>query len=179
MTAIERHKTLVEIEESTSEGRREMAAARAEARIVSLLRKAFRLSGMRQQELAHQLGVSEGRVSQVLGGDSPLRITTVARYLRALGYDLAISANPADPGAPVLDRPRKPRAGAATAEIHQHHREKIMILTEGKSLSDLKGADFHHTGTASGLSGVLSRTHVEWSPLPDVTQSVTPQAAQE
>ena len=111
MTGSETRQTAVEREEQTAVGRREMAAARAEVRVANLLAKSMESSHMTQRELAQWLGVTEGRVSQVLNSSGNLRITTIARYLRAMGYRLVIDAEPTEPGAPSLRSDRVPRRG--------------------------------------------------------------------
>lgn len=55
------------------------------------------------REIAERLGVTEGRVSQVLSGEDAPRISTVARYMRAYGYNLIIHAVPAEADAPDFD----------------------------------------------------------------------------
>ncbi|MBR22548.1 MAG: hypothetical protein CMF57_08955 [Leifsonia sp.] len=101
--------TLAEIAEQSTEGKVELAAARAELQASTLLSQAFEARQISQKELADALGVSEGRVSQVLSGYSNARITTLARYLRALGYHLRLAAEPAESGAPAL-RPLRARS---------------------------------------------------------------------
>lgn len=99
-------KSEVEIAESTAEGRLEMAAAEASLDAIGLLNKALRASGMSQKDLAKALGVGESRVSQVLSGDGNVRMTTLARYLRAAGYTLRLDAVPAEENVAELPRPR-------------------------------------------------------------------------
>ncbi|MDD1477071.1 helix-turn-helix domain-containing protein [Arthrobacter sp. H16F315] len=100
------YKSEVEIAESTVEGRVEMAAAEASLDTVGLLNRVLRASGLSQREIAEALGVGESRVSQVLTGDGNLKITTLARYLRAAGYALKLEAVPVDAAAKELPRPR-------------------------------------------------------------------------
>jgi len=64
---------------------------------------------MDQKELASKIGVSEGRVSQVLNGDGNLRTAAIARYLRALGYKATLSAQPVEAGRQELPRRRRRR----------------------------------------------------------------------
>ncbi|MDN4616010.1 helix-turn-helix transcriptional regulator [Leifsonia sp. F6_8S_P_1B] len=66
----------------------ELAAADSQLKAHVLLAKAFAArADLSQRDLAEKLRVSEGRVSQILGGDDDLRVSTLGRYLRALGYD--------------------------------------------------------------------------------------------
>lgn len=75
------------------------AAARAVSRAGGLLFEAFHASGMTQKDLAALLHVSEGRVAQVLGGDQNMCVTTLARYLGAMGYQLELNAEGIHEGA--------------------------------------------------------------------------------
>ena len=64
-----------------------------------------------QQDLAKLLGVTAGRVSQVINGDGNLHVATLARYMRALGYDIRLTPESVDNVAPPLQREtRKPRS---------------------------------------------------------------------
>ena len=103
--------TLVEQEEATEAGAQGLAAADLAAQVMRILEQALDVSGLDQKTLAGKLGVTQGRVSQVLNGDGNLRIAAVARYLRALGYNTHLSATPVDPTKPTL--PRAPRRGTA------------------------------------------------------------------
>lgn len=108
-------KSLIEIEETTSAGRQEMAAARLEYSAIKLLNRAMRSSGKSQKELADTIGVGESRVSQVLRGDGNMKVSTLARYLRALGYQGEVSARPVDEGARPIDSVKK-RTRRSTSE---------------------------------------------------------------
>lgn len=72
----------------------ELAAAQISSRVHQILRMAFEASSLTQRDLAEILGVGESRVSQVLNGDGNVRVTALARYLRALGFVPEISAVP-------------------------------------------------------------------------------------
>jgi len=89
-------KTLIELEDDDNLRSLELAAARAEVRVIALLHRAFEASDISQKELAQRVGVTEGRVSQVMRSEGNLRVTTVARYLRALGYRFNLTAVPVD-----------------------------------------------------------------------------------
>jgi transcriptional regulator with XRE-family HTH domain len=101
--------TLVEQEEATATGAQSMAAADLAAQVVRILEQALDVSGLDQKTLAEKLGVTQGRVSQVLNGDGNLRVAAVARYLRALGYTTELSATPVDPAKPTLPVPSNRR----------------------------------------------------------------------
>lgn len=82
----------------------EQAAADLTVRVASLLNQAFAARpDLDQNALADLLGVSKGRVSQVLHGDGNVHVATAAKYLRALGYEAEVSAVPVDKSAVVLD----------------------------------------------------------------------------
>ncbi|WP_421740691.1 helix-turn-helix domain-containing protein [Cellulomonas sp.] len=114
MTA-SRRQSLVEERESTPEGRLAMAGARAAVSTVTLINRALDSSGLNQAELATVLEVTPGRVSQVVNGDGNLRVSTIARFLRAAGYRLKLTAEPADAGVAPLREPvsRRPQAKPA------------------------------------------------------------------
>lgn len=96
MTAKISPRTLIEIEERSAEGAREMAAARLNLRAVTLINSALTTCGISQKELADRVGVGESRVSQILHSDGNIKISTLARYLRAMGYSATIEAVPVD-----------------------------------------------------------------------------------
>jgi transcriptional regulator with XRE-family HTH domain len=99
----EHEKSLLDEYEETDEGTQDLAAADLATQVVSLIHEALIASDLDQKALAAKLGVSEGRISQVVNGDGNLRIAAVARYLRALGYTTSISAQPAESGRPQLE----------------------------------------------------------------------------
>lgn len=105
--------TLIEQEEATETGAQGLAAADLAAQVMRILEQALDASGLDQKALAEKLGVTQGRVSQVLNGDGNLRVAAVARYLRALGYETHLSATPVDPGNPDLPRVSRRRSPPA------------------------------------------------------------------
>lgn len=88
---------------SSPQGRLGLAAAAAAASVSRLLHAAKAASGLSSKEIATGLAVTEGRVSQVFSGDGNLHIATLARFVRAMGYELKISAVPIDKGRPELN----------------------------------------------------------------------------
>ncbi len=101
MTADDR-RPLVDQYDADPAERLGMAAAHAAVEAVALMNRALASSGGTQRELAARLGVSEGRVSQVLNGDGNVRVSTLARFLRAAGHQLRLEATPVDdPGLPL------------------------------------------------------------------------------
>ena len=107
----QRTSTVIDEEAATESGAQGLAAADLAGQVMRLLHQALDVSGLEQKALAEKLGVTQGRVSQVFGGDGNMRIAAVARYLRALGYETRISAIPIDPSHPALPRvSRRPQA---------------------------------------------------------------------
>lgn len=105
--------TLVEQRASTSSGRLGLAAARLAVETAQLLTTAFAArKDIDQKALAEIVGVSEGRVSQVLHGDGNVHVATLARYLAALGYEADLTARPTAAEAAPLRAPRKRGRGA-------------------------------------------------------------------
>ena len=100
-------KSLFDEYQETDEGAQQLAAADLASQVVNLINTALHASPLDQRALAAKLGVSEGRVSQVVNGDGNLRIAAAARYLRALGYNVTISAHPVEPDLPELPAPRR------------------------------------------------------------------------
>src|SRR5690625_6029099 len=96
----QRPASLIEVEDADPLRNLELAAARAEVRVLHLLRPAFERSSLSQKELAEHVGVTEGRVSQVLNSEGNLKIATIARFLRALGYKFELDATPTKPNIP-------------------------------------------------------------------------------
>lgn len=153
--------TLSELEESTPEGQREMAAARGMLRAVSLMNAVVEQNNISHKALAESLGVTEGRVSQVLGGDGNIRLSTLARYLRAAGYALSIDALPADRLVkPIRKRtPKRRRVSGDVSEIFVQHVEhggvpgaKIIALSPGMPLSARETNEPVHVGQAANNS---------------------------
>lgn len=94
--------SLVEQLEADPTTAAELEAARLSSRAHQVLRRAFEASNLSQKDLAEILNVGESRVSQVLNGDGNMRVTSLARYLRALGCTAEITARPIDPDLPSI-----------------------------------------------------------------------------
>lgn len=83
----------------------EEAAAELALEMSEILRHAFRARpDIDQKTLARLIGVSEGRVSQILHSDGNLHVSTLAKYLRALGYSLQVKPRSIAEEAPPLRR---------------------------------------------------------------------------
>jgi transcriptional regulator with XRE-family HTH domain len=82
----------------------EVDAARLEHRVASMLaRAAHARTDLTHREIAEILGVTEGRVSQVLSGEETPRLSTLARYMSALGYLVDVRAEPHHRAVPDID----------------------------------------------------------------------------
>lgn len=90
MTGPESRRSLVD--QLREERPLDAAAARAAVRAVGLMNEAFAKSDLHaRRELAEAVGVSDGRISQLLNGDGNVRVSTLARLLKASGFDLELS----------------------------------------------------------------------------------------
>lgn len=88
-------------------GARELAASQLTNDALVLLQTALSSTGVTQKQLAEILGIGESRVSQVVNGDGNLKLTTFARYMRALGYAVTFNVTPVERTSPELTRERR------------------------------------------------------------------------
>ncbi|MFE7979749.1 helix-turn-helix domain-containing protein [Streptomyces shenzhenensis] len=107
-------KSLIDSYASFPRGAQELSAATLAQNVVACLEQAKAASGKSSRELAALLGISEGAVSQVLNSDGNIRIATLARYLRALGFEPRLSAEPVDGGESLPAAPRRARTRRAS-----------------------------------------------------------------
>jgi hypothetical protein len=99
-------------------GARELAASQLTNDALILLQTALSSTGVTQKQLADTLGIGESRVSQVINGDGNIKLTTLARYMRALGYAVTVSVTPVERNIPELTRERrKPAITSGQARI--------------------------------------------------------------
>lgn len=106
----------------------EAAAAELAIEMSEILRHAFRArEDIGQNSLAEILGVSEGRVSQVLNGDGNFHVATIAKYLRALGYVLHVRPERVQVEVPPLVRNTRRKI---TAHLYK------TTFSDGSSVSD-------------------------------------------
>lgn len=95
----------------------QIAAAELAMKVVDILNRAMSASGMTQRQVAKLVGVGEPRVSQVLGSDGNVRISSLAKFTRAMGYELSIEAVATDGSGPLgKPRPRRPASASADSE---------------------------------------------------------------
>ena len=91
-------------------GTRELAASQLTNDALVLLQTALAATGVTQKQLAEMLSIGESRVSQVVNGDGNLKLTTFARYMRALGYAVTVNVTPVESNVPELSRERRKSA---------------------------------------------------------------------
>jgi len=96
VAAAKENPTLIEVFEKSAAGAQEMAAARLAIEVVSLLGRAIRESGVSQRKLGMTLELSPGAVSQIVNSDGNLRVATIGRYFRALGYQARLFLEPVE-----------------------------------------------------------------------------------
>lgn len=69
-------------------GERALAVARIRRSVLVILHRAFKASGLdSQSDLAKRLRVRRSAVNQVFRGDGNVRISTLAEYLHAMGFE--------------------------------------------------------------------------------------------
>lgn len=96
------HPSVVEEAESNPEYARELAAARLALSVQQNLKGALEKSGLDRTGLAKSLGLSLSAVCQVVDGDGNLRVSTIARYARQMGYQASLRLDPVTKGTPTL-----------------------------------------------------------------------------
>jgi transcriptional regulator with XRE-family HTH domain len=105
----------------------ELGGARLINDISSMIDLAVERSGLSQAEIAHRLGVSPSRVSQLLTGGSNLRVSSIGRLLGVLGFKVAIELQKVDEG-----RRRRRRGGSST-------RSEPTVAVYGHKILDSSG----------------------------------------
>ncbi|MBH0023810.1 helix-turn-helix transcriptional regulator [Salinibacterium sp. SWN248] len=105
---------------------RERKAARLERQVLLLIEQAMQNTRFTQAALAEALGVTAGRISQVLNGDGNLTIASLARTLAALEYEVFMTAESVNHSLPPI-RPRIHRAPASRESVEiDVYRQTIM-----------------------------------------------------
>lgn len=140
------------------------AAARAAVSAVSLINTTFD-NGPResQLELAKALGITEGRVSQVLNGDGNIRVSTLARFLKANGFDLLLQAE--HPHA--SSRPSSPGWDRTSTHFVSHDTE---IYADKYGIDNRDVLTFSHTPRPAGT---LVSKKPNWLKTPDGRMETT------
>lgn len=126
--------------EEASKTRADLAAARLASLVTGLLEQVEMRSSALQKDVAEAMGVTPGRVSQLLSGDGNLRIATLARLLDGFGYELSLTATPRDGGEAISvpgrrRRGRRQAASAGTAEALQQEVARLCVATTNRTWS--------------------------------------------
>ena len=119
--------TVIEQAEQNPAAAREIAAARLAVNIVWALNEAVRERGWRAKDVAATLGLGESAVSQVLNGDGNLRVATIGRYARSLGYQPRLVLDPVEPGLRTISEPMRRRRGGTWANVD----DAVTLPTDG------------------------------------------------
>ncbi|WP_073946047.1 helix-turn-helix domain-containing protein [Streptomyces kebangsaanensis] len=162
-------KSLIESYASFPRGAQELSAASLAQSVVSCLEQAKRASGKSNKELSSLLGVSEGAVSQVLNSDGNIRISTLARYLRAMGFEPRLSADSVEGGeslplAPRRVRSRRKRSTEASA-APRVERMSVSVsrcsVTDGDVVAPALSVLFVMSDQDDDVTRAATREHLE------------------
>lgn len=123
----DQEKSLIDQYESFPRGAQELSAARLAQSVQRALDSCLTASGKSAREIAKLLGVTEGAVSQVLNAEGNVRIATLGRYLRAMGYEARIEVTPIDSTVSPISRP--PRRQRRVSENRTVAREKSVTVS--------------------------------------------------
>lgn len=91
-----------------------LEAGYADLKIGILLRQAREQSGLTQEDVAKQLETKKSAISRIENSTGSIRLSTLERYARAIGWQLSLELRP--PRKTAANLPRKPavsRRGAA------------------------------------------------------------------
>lgn len=78
----------------SNDGRRALCVEQTITNVTELLCRHLDNSGMKRSELAKQMGVTPGRVTQLLDGDANLTLKSIAKALAAFGHVLSGISEP-------------------------------------------------------------------------------------
>ena len=120
--------------------------------------------GINQELIAEYLGVTPGRVSQIINGEDDLRLSTLARYLRALGTYLGLSLYPAG-------RPNKRPVAGLSIQAQANDLDRSLENSESGTIADSKFEVRLHkiTKRSSGIKN--SRVYLATTYEPDAIQA--------
>ncbi len=133
LAVISEEPTLIEELEGSDAGAQEMAAARLAVEVVASLHRAIRESEIPQKRLGELLDLSPGAVSQVVNGDGNLRVVTIGRYFRALGYQARIFLEPVEPDRRVIAS--RSTCAAIADELRECARMSVSWVTDSSQVS--------------------------------------------
>jgi transcriptional regulator with XRE-family HTH domain len=131
--------TLIDELESSEAGAQEMAAARLAVEVTAAFTRAIRESGVSQKRLCESLDLSPGAVSQVVNGDGNLRVSTIGRYFRALGYQARLFLEPVESERRVIAS--RATCAAIEGELREYARMALATwTTESPQVATLSGS---------------------------------------
>lgn len=117
--------------EGETRTRGELAAARLASLVTGLLEKVETHSSVLHKDVAAAMGVTAGRVSQIMSSDGNLRIATLARLLDGFGYELSLTATPRDGQGSVITVPgpsRRQRRREPSSEVETELQQQVARL---------------------------------------------------
>lgn len=97
------------------ESRRELCIEQTIVNVTELICQHMHENGMKKRELAHEMGVSAGRVTQLLDGHANMTLRSVARALAVFGHVLCATSKPIEASVSTADWSRKPDLSRASA----------------------------------------------------------------
>lgn len=110
-------KTEVDVLQADPKASGNLAAARLADLVAALMEAVEDACPARQKDIAEAMGVTPGRVSQLMAGDGNVRIATLARFLDGCGYELSLTATPKSGEGLPITLPRPPRSGRRPARV--------------------------------------------------------------
>ncbi|MGA5220197.1 helix-turn-helix domain-containing protein [Streptomyces cinereoruber] len=129
-------KSVIEEYESFPRGAQELAAARLAQSAARALRDGLKASGKSAREVADLLGLTEGAVSQVLNSDGNVRIATLARYLRAMGYRASVEISPASESSPPVPTPVRRRRALPEVKERAAREKSVTVSVSRCNVTD-------------------------------------------
>lgn len=130
-------RSVIDQYESFPRGAQELAAARLAQSVTRALDSSLVASGKTAREVADLLGVTEGAVSQVMSSDGNIRIATLGRYLRAMGYQARVEVSPAEESAPpVAQTRRRPRRDSLDRRSEKSRENAVSVSVSRCNVTD-------------------------------------------
>lgn len=135
--------------------RTSLAAAALINAVGSLMEQTVALSGIPRRDIAAAMGVTPGRVSQVVDGDGNVRVATLARVMEATGADLSFTATtPAGAHITVPRRParRRPARVSDGVDPPSHQASTAINRSPAATRDRLRGSNAGVGGTRHSSS---------------------------
>lgn len=131
-----------------------MAGPRLAIHVAELIRAAHDRAGLSHEQIATLLGVSVGRVSQIINGDGNFHIATVGRIFAALGCELSIHATDASGIVEPARRARRRNTSTTTPT------DRAAIVRTALADDQVHGYHMSVVGEGGGMDGVFFAAHV-------------------